>query len=348
MIAWSLVGVFIVFYNNSLINTPYLSLGPSDIYQFKVQLGIWGLISPLGGLIAGTFLVIINRKVFRKKSFRYALITTVYSYTLLFLALMCLYLAIRSYIALGDAATPDAMLNLALEMTKNYYPFVLFIVWGFVTLSTLFMLQVNDKFGPGILRKFLVGNYFQPKKEDRIFMFLDMKSSTTIAEKIGNEKYFGLLRNLFSHLTDTILNYDGEIYQYVGDEIVISWPLAKGIKKGNCIHCFLKIKSKLIELQPYYEKKYGTTPSFKAGLHHGRVMAGEVGVIKKDIIYSGDVLNTAARIQAMCNDYSVDFLISQNTFELIKPEDLSSIHTKEIGSVLLRGKKEEIIIKSVE
>ena len=348
MTSWTLVGVFVVFYNNSLLSTPYLSLGPSKIYQFKVQLGIWSLISSLGGLIAGTFLVVINRKVFRKKSFRYALISTVCSYMLLFVVLMSLYLSIRSYVALGDEASPNSVLILAIEMTTKFYPLVHFILWGFVTLSTLFMLQINDKFGPGILKKFLLGNYFQPKKEDRIFMFLDMKSSTTIAEKIGNEKYFNLLSDLFSHLTDTILNHEGEIYQYVGDEIVISWPTKNGIRKANCIHCFLNIKSKLLELQPYYEKKYGILPIFKAGLHHGEVMAGEVGVIKKDIIYSGDVLNTAARIQAKCNEFDVDFLISKNTLDLLTSEDLSSVNAIDIGSILLRGKKEKVVIKSIE
>ena len=84
-----------------------------------------------------------------------------------------------------------------------------FILWGVITLSTLFLLQVNDKFGPGILLKFLAGNYHQPKKEQRIFMFMDMRSSTSIAEKIGNEKYFNLLNDLFSDITDTILNNEG-------------------------------------------------------------------------------------------------------------------------------------------
>jgi adenylate cyclase len=260
---------------------------------------------------------------------------------------MILYLGIRAYLALGEETTLSSVFSLALEMTTKFYPLMHFVLWCFVTLSTLFMLQVNDKFGPGILKKFLLGNYSQPQKETRIFMFLDMKSSTTIAEKIGTEKYFYLLRNIFAHLTDTILNHDGEIYQYVGDEIVISWPIKKGVYKANCIQCFLKIKSKLVELQPYYEEKYDIAPIFKAGIHHGQVMAGEVGIIKKDIIYSGDILNTAARIQAKCNAYRVDFLISKNTLNIMNLEDLATIEVTEIGRVLLRGKKEELLLSSI-
>lgn len=347
MIAWILIGVFIVFYNNTLLNTPFLSHGPSEIYQLDVQLGIWTFISAIGGLFAGVFLVNINSRVFRKKSFRYALVTITYSYILLFTILMIVYLAIRSNIALGTNANLKTMFNLSLNMVQKFYPLVQFILWGIVTLLTLFFLQMNDKFGPGILKKFLLGKYYQPKKEDRIFMFLDMKSSTTIAEEIGNEKYFNLLSNLFSHLTDTILNNEGEIYQYVGDEIVISWPTKRGVKNANCIHCYNDIKNRLDELKAYYNDKYGITPQFKAGIHHGIVMAGEVGVIKKDIIYSGDVLNTASRIQSKCNEYNVDFLISENTLALFKPKDIEGFKTNKISSIILRGKKEKVIINSI-
>jgi len=347
MIAWTLIGVFITFYNNTLINTPFLSRGPSDIYQLKIQLGIWSLISALGGLIAGSFLVYINSRVFRKKSFKYAIITTVCSYTILFAVLMTVYLIIRTQIALGESANTENVVDLALSMVHKLYPFVQFILWGIITLLTLFFLQMNDKFGPGILKKFLLGKYNRPKKEARIFMFLDMKSSTTIAEEIGNKKYFHLLSNLFSDLTDIILNNEGEIYQYVGDEIVVSWPTKKGVKNLNCIYCFLDIKKRLIELNSFYDEKFGINPIFKAGLHSGMVMAGEVGVIKKDIIYSGDVLNTTARIQAKCNEYETDFLISENTLKLFSDNDLSQFKTTRIGSIILKGKKEEVILNSI-
>jgi adenylate cyclase len=260
---------------------------------------------------------------------------------------MGVYLAIRSHIALGESSTVKDIFSLSLSMAQKVYPFIQFILWGAITLFTLFFLQMNDKFGPGILKKFLLGKYNRPKKEERIFMFLDMKSSTTIAEQIGNEKYFYLLSNLFSDLTDIILNNEGEIYQYVGDEIVISWPTKRGVKNANCIHCYLDIKEKLAQSSPYYNNKYGITPFFKAGLHHGIVMAGEVGVIKKDIIYSGDVLNTAARIQAKCNEYKTDFLISEYTLKLFKASDLRQFRTIKIGSIMLRGKKEEVILNAL-
>ncbi|MGR3301112.1 MAG: hypothetical protein ACUZ8I_01275 [Candidatus Scalindua sp.] len=52
-------------------------------------------------------------------------------------------------------------------------------------------------------------------------MFLDLKSSTTIAEEIGHRRYFEFISDFIADVTTPILNNHGEIYQYVGDEIVI-------------------------------------------------------------------------------------------------------------------------------
>ena len=176
-------------------------------------------------------------------------------------------------------------------------------------------------------------------------MFADMRSSTTIADSIGNEKYFNLLSDMFSDITNTILNNEGEIYQYIGDEIVISWPLEKGVRKANSLNCFIQIQMKLKELEPTYIKKYGFHPVLKAGLHHGEVMAGEIGVIKKDIIYSGDVLNTTSRIQEQCNKYKVDFLISKETLNLFRGSLFAPVS---LGSIELRGKEQIVELQTVE
>ncbi len=118
------------------------------------------------------------------------------------------------------------------------------------------------------------------------------------------------------------------------------------MQNGNFIRCFFEIQKKLIDLGSIYEEKYGLIPELKAGIHYGQVMAGEIGVVKKDIIYSGDVLNTTARIQGQCNDYNVNILVSSETFELVQnPEDYNLIS---IGSIELRGKKSKIDLNTVE
>ena len=101
------------------------------------------------------------------------------------------------------------------------------LYWAAACLMGIFILQVSDKFGQGILLNFLLGRYHKPKEESRIFMFMDLKSSTTIAEKLGNLKFGSFLKDYYSDITDAIRYSKAEVYQYVGDEIVLSWPVGK-------------------------------------------------------------------------------------------------------------------------
>ena len=171
-------------------------------------------------------------------------------------------------------------------------------------------------------------------------MFLDMRSSTTIAENIGHVKYFEMLKEYFSDLTDPIIGHVGEIYQYVGDEIVVSWKLNNGLQNNNCINCFFAMKSEIKSQARKYIEKFGVMPEFKAGFHVGKVTTGEIGVIKKDIIFTGDVLNTTARIQALCNVYKVDLLVSEHL--MTKLNTPTQFKVSLLGESEIRGKDEKI------
>jgi len=343
-VGYILINIFIFFFNYALINSPY-SLGPSSLFSFRSYFLSNILVGLISGILGGIILVSVNSQLFRKRSFKFAMLTTLTAYVLVFVLINVITTFTNVLAEQGFSGVSFEAIKTASAFILNPTLITTFILWGAITLLTLFLLQVNDKFGPGILLKFLAGNYHQPKKEERIFMFMDMRSSTTIAEEIGNVKYFNLLNDLFTDVTNTILNNEGEIYQYVGDEIVISWSMKKGTRKANCLNCFSQIQEKLLELKPIYEKKYKVMPEFKAGIHYGSVMAGEIGVIKKDIIYSGDVLNTTARIQEQCNQYNVDILISKETFNLIS--DTGKYKLIPLGSIELRGKKRNIDLNTI-
>ena len=95
-----------------------------------------------------------------------------------------------------------------------------------------------------------------------------------------------------------------------------------------------------------YIRRYGLTPEFKAGIHFGKVTIGEIGVVKKDIVFSGDVLNSASRIQSKCNELGANILISENLLEILNlPNQKFSSH--KVGEFELRGKSEKIILYSI-
>jgi adenylate cyclase len=195
--------------------------------------------------------------------------------------------------------------------------------------------QIDLKFGPGNLRKLLLGQYHKPRADHRIVMFLDLKSSTAIAEKLGHIQVSQLIQDCFTDLT-IVRDYKAEIYQYVGDEVILTWSMADGLENLNCLKAYFEFQDLLDSRSEYYIKKYGVVPFFKAGLNVGDVTIAEVGQIKREIAFHGDTLNTASRIQGKCNDYNKSLLISQALKELI--DGVEKLHIGLAGKELLRGK----------
>ena len=88
------------------------------------------------------------------------------------------------------------------------------------------------------------------------------------------------------------------------------------------------------------QKKYGLAPDFKAGLHVGEVTTGEIGALKKEIFYTGDVLNTTARVQGLCNEHDADLIITSDLLNrLDNPNQWSSEY---IGELSLKGKSNPV------
>jgi adenylate cyclase len=166
-------------------------------------------------------------------------------------------------------------------------------------------------------------------------MFLDLRSSTSIAEKLGHIKYSELIQDCFKDIT-VVENYKAEIYQYVGDEAVLTWKKERGLKSNRCINAFLAFQKKIYSRRAYYLERYNLIPEFKAGMHLGLITVAEVGEIKREIAYHGDTINTASRIQDECNVLGKDFLISEDIVKNISTSKEFNLNYE--GNIKLKGK----------
>lgn len=238
---------------------------------------------------------------------------------------------------------PDSMNT---DVTWKDLFYIALIYNGVMTVLLGFILQMNKKFGPGVLVPLLLGKYRNPREEERIFMFMDLKSSTTIAEQLGHIKYSAFIRDAFVDINQILNSYHAEIYQYVGDEIVVCWKIEDGLKNMSCVHFFFACEKQFAKRKEYYQKNYGMLPEFKASLHLGKVTAVEIGEVKRDIAYHGDTINTAARIQGMCNEYQKKLLVSDLFSEMSKLNE--HFKTQELGNIMLKGKTTPVGILSVE
>ncbi len=220
---------------------------------------------------------------------------------------------------------------------------ILYLVFCILLIN--FILQINKKFGPGNLFKMIIGRYHKPREEQRIFLFLDLEGSTTIAEQLGHKRYSQLLRNCFHDLTDVVIRYHAEIYQFVGDEVVLSWTIKKGVKTLNCIKTFFAFENKLSERKEFYHKTFQVFPEFRGGMDLGIVIVTEIGDIKREIAYHGDVLNTASRIQDQCKNLKQKLLLSENLVNRLT--EMNGFSAQPLGNISLRGKNKPVKIYNV-
>jgi adenylate cyclase len=223
--------------------------------------------------------------------------------------------------------------------------FVRVIIYALVASFFInFVRQVNKLLGRNALLTYLTGKYHQPVEEERIFMFLDLKSSTAIAEKLGDIAYHHFLNDFFHDVSPAIVASKGNIYQYVGDEVVVTWTKESGLKDANCINCYFRIAAAIHLRSGYYEERFGFVPTFKAGFHYGPVISGEIGDIKREIVYHGDTVNTTARIRTECTTLKKDLLLSG---ELLQRLSINHLSPESIGKIRLRGKEEEVELFSL-
>jgi adenylate cyclase len=344
ILAWQFMGLWICLYDHLAVNSG-LSSGPAKDYSLASNVILYSCVTFIASLIGGSLLIFYVNTRLANRSYA----TVIVAVVLLIVLVMAFVTILSSYIYVAfilkipfkDPAFKTAYWEIATDPLNLKDT----LIWATITAITQFIFLMSNKFGPGVLWKIITGKYRFPKSEDRIFMFVDLNYSTSIAESLGEINYHRLLKDFFADITNPIVNNSGEIYQYVGDEIVVAWNLDKGVRDNHCIQCFFEMKTEIEKHSDYYRRSYGLVPSFKAGMHSGNVIAGEIGIYKRDITYSGDVLNTTSRIRSMCKEYDVELIASSELLHHL--QSTNEFAVRELGSIELRGKHKRIELSSL-
>ncbi|HTF18368.1 MAG TPA: adenylate/guanylate cyclase domain-containing protein [Chryseolinea sp.] len=312
--------------------------------KFSTLLLIAIVLGVVYGVILGLTGYYLDRNVVRKQ----ALGKVILFKTLISLSVQVLILILLRYVLIEFLISPSLRANGIVLNDQSWKAlFTLLVVYYFFMTAVInFINQINRKYGPGILVPLLLGKYREPREEDRIFMFMDLKSSTTTAEALGHLKYSAFIRDCFADINDVLYPFYAQVYQYVGDEIVVTWPESEGIRNHCCIAFFFACKEQFQDRSQHYLEAYGVLPDFKAGAHAGTVTAVEIGDVKRDIAYHGDTLNTAARIQGICNTYGKSFLVSKRLLDKVGPHPY--MKTEDLGLLSLKGKTIKVAVASVE
>jgi adenylate cyclase len=283
--------------------------------------------------IMGYLFVFSLKNVFRNKS---PFINFVFKSFILLIAAFVMNFTVHfidAVLIMGKAGSRALQFSLnELKETRILIQKILY--WLVLFVITQLYIDINEKYSPGVFMDIIMGKYMQPKIENRIVMFIDLKDSTPVAEKLGHEKNFKFIRDFVFHVSMALIEHGGRIYQYVGDEIVVSWLYEKKNTR-KCMAAIQEARKNLQKNEYLFRRRYGVIPEFRVGIHMGEVTVGEIGVIKKDLAMSGDTMNTTARIRSACNELNQQFIMSKDFCDnsYFKPSQWQSL-----GIVELKGK----------
>ena len=216
--------------------------------------------------------------------------------------------------------------------------FLIAVAGSFVAALVInFVGQVNGLLGRGVLVGLILGRYHRPREEVRIFLLIDLRESTQIAERLGNLRYHAFLSRFISDVTAGVARYRGEVHRYVGDEVILTWTAEEGLRDAGCVRAVFAVSDTLEAARTAYVADFGVAPSFWAGIHMGPVVTGEIGTVKHEIAFLGDTLNTASRIEQASKQLRREVLASGAVISALDlPSDIAS---ESLGRIELRGVK---------
>ena len=353
ILAWQLASVMFTFIGTSFFQSliGLVELQPVDSQNkfFQYSISHLPLVeSALFGFFFGNLFYVIHwateNTPIKKRSFGQVVCIQSVFYVLAFVLVFFMVSFVMSHVDLFPFDDYQKILLILEETPPVFYAFFSYFLIIIIIIN--FFIEVSKKFGPGNLWNLFIGKYHSPVVEHKIFMFLDLKDSTGYAEKLGHIEYSRLIQSCFLDLNTIVRKHNAQIYQYVGDEAVLMWDKDDKNAARDSIRLYYSFHELLLKKSDKYKSRYGLVPEFRAGINQGSVTAAEVGSIKREIAFHGDVLNTASRIQKVCNQYKKNLLASESFVELL--DEVDEFDKVQIGYIALKGKAIPINIYSVE
>jgi len=214
-----------------------------------------------------------------------------------------------------------------------------------VMLLVNFTVRAHSLVGTRVLMNFLLGRYHRPLREQQVFMFIDFLGARGLSNRLGDIRAQSLISAVFFDIDPTVLEFGGETHRYIGDELVVTWPLRRATTRARCVRCALAIVAHMEANAEHYRKVYGETPHLRIALHGGPVVVSEIGDDRREIVYFGDTINTTARLRGLAKKIDRGLVISASLLESTRlPED---VRAEDMGAFDLSGKAQSTRVYAV-
>lgn len=288
-------------------------------------LALWSLVAgllglPVGRSLAGAFLVGFGYGLYeefyvqgragawlRRRSALFEIFLNIAVLVVLLLVVMNFNRLLQMYVL--NAVWPTGMEEAQSHRAYQRLPIVLPVLIGFSALLVALLRVINFVGGRNLLY-LMIGRYRRPVLERRMFLFLDMKDSTSLAEDLGPLTTRDLIGKLFFDVSRPIYDHGGEIYRFTGDGLVVTWRIGETETLDFLIETIDAVVASVSAETDHYRGRYGHVPGFRIGVHCGDVVVCEEGDMKRAIGYYGDTIHIAARLEQEAKSRGCDCLVS--------------------------------------
>jgi adenylate cyclase len=317
-------------YNRALLYNAYFdnAIKPDSSENFF----IWLFATFLSNLIIGVVMFLLLPKIREKKN---PLVTRLIKIFLVLLLIIIIIIIryLTSLLLTNSINFAEILKNGGKYIFSNAYIFDALVSKILITIILQLTYQLGQTTTRGFFLQSIIGKYTNPVEEERIIMFIDLKDSTPISEKFTNKKYFLFIRDFIEQICNAALANGADIYQYVGDEIIVTWQ-KKNEKKDQCLKTLILSRKNIQSRAMYFQQNYGIVPEFRVGIHVGKVTVGKIGVVKKDLAISGEAMNMTARIRSACSELNQKQLVSEEFFQYT---NLKEWQGENLGEIPLKG-----------
>jgi adenylate cyclase len=223
--------------------------------------------------------------------------------------------------------------------------------WVGFTYSAVISVLMNLGFGianiigPRAFLNFITGRYHSPAEENRFVLFVDIAGSTGLAERLGGVGIHRFLDRTFRLLTLAVVDYRGEVLNYVGDEVIVTWRERGGAVDCRPLRCFTTMRDELSRASNQFEREFGAVPQIRGSLHFGPVIVGEIGDVKRAIVFNGDVMNTAARLEELSRNVDGGFIASRAAMERFNSAPPFAV--RDLGRLAIRGRADGVDVVGI-
>lgn len=227
--------------------------------------------------------------------------------------------------------------------TRNFWIAIVYSV-VFLFLANL-VVEITNIVGGRAFLNLIIGRYHTPVEENRFVLFVDIAGSTGLAERLGGVGIHRLLDRTFRLLTLAVVDYHGEVLDYVGDEVIVTWRENSGAIDCRPLRCFMAMRDELARASGQLQREFGVVPRIRGSLHFGPVIVGEIGDIKRAIVFNGDVMNTAARLEELSRTVDGGFLASRAAMERFSSAPPFAV--RDLGRLPICGRADGIDVVGV-